>query len=159
MLGVVDVELYTEELSELDRSERNDDLFQLIGVHLAESQQASPWLAFRGRFPWLLCNIAGGILAALLSGLFEAELQKVLAIALFIPVVLALAESVAIQSVSLALEILRGQEPTPAAVWIKIRREFVTGGLLGIARRNPDCPDGPRLAGTSQSRSLPAGRH
>src|SRR5262245_42380097 len=64
LLGVVDVELHTQELSELDRSQRNNDLFQLIGIRLAESQQASPWLAFRGRFPWLMCNVAGGILAA-----------------------------------------------------------------------------------------------
>jgi len=64
IIGVVDVELYTTELSELDRSERNDYLFQLVGVHLAEAQQSAPLIAFRSRFPWLLCNIAGGILAA-----------------------------------------------------------------------------------------------
>jgi magnesium transporter len=133
VLGVVDVELYTQEISELDRSERNDDLFQLIGVHLAEAQQASPWLAFRGRFPWLLCNIGGGILAALLVGLFEEELKTAVALALFIPVVLALAESVAIQSVSLALQVLRGERPTLRAIGTKIRREALTGALLGLA--------------------------
>jgi magnesium transporter len=101
--GVVDVELYTTELTELDRSERNDYLFQLVGVHLTEAQQSSPLIAFRSRFPWLLCNIVGGILAAFLAGVFEGELQRAVALALFIPVVLALAESVSIQSVSLAL--------------------------------------------------------
>jgi magnesium transporter len=133
IVGVVDVELYTQELSELDRSERNDDLFQLIGVHLAESQQASPTLAFKSRFPWLLANIAGGVMAAFLSGLFEEELQKVVAIALFIPVVLALAESVSIQSVSLALQALHGQRPTLRDIGAKLRREFMTGALLGCA--------------------------
>ena len=33
----------------------------------------NPLLAFRHRFPWLLCNIAGGILAAL-SGVYQEEL-------------------------------------------------------------------------------------
>lgn len=133
IIGVVDVELYTQELSELDRSERYDDLFQLIGVHLTESQQASSVLAFRSRFPWLLANIAGGIMAAFLSGLFEDELQKVVAIALFIPVVLALAESVSIQSVSLALQVLHGKRPTLRDIAYKLRREFTTGALLGAA--------------------------
>ena len=132
IIGVVDVDLYTRELTELDRSERNDDLFQLIGVHLAESQQATPVLAFRSRFPWLLANIAGGIMAAFLSGLFEHELQQVVAIALFIPVVLALAESVSIQSVSLALQVLHGQRPTLGDIAVKLRREFLTGALLGV---------------------------
>lgn len=133
VIGVVDVELYTTELSELDRSERNDYLFQLIGVHLTEAQQSSPLFAFRKRFPWLLCNIAGGILAAFLSGLFEEELQRAVALALFIPVVLALAESVSIQSVSLALQVLQGQHPTWASIVKRLRAEFVLGSLLGGA--------------------------
>ena len=62
--------------------------------------------AFFSRFPWLLCNIVGGILAAFLSGVFQNELEQMLALALFVPVVLGLAESVSIQSVSLTLQIL-----------------------------------------------------
>ncbi len=131
--GIVDVELYTDELSELDRSQRNDDLFQLIGVHLAESQQASPVAAVRSRFPWLLANIAGGILAAFLSGVFEAELQQVVAFALFIPVVLALSESVSMQSVSLSLQLMHGQRPTLRSLIPKLQRESLTGALLGTA--------------------------
>jgi magnesium transporter len=133
IVGVVDVELYTTELSDLDRSERNDYLFQLVGVHLAESQQSSPLISFRSRFPWLLCNIAGGILAAFLAGVFEAELQRTVALAMFIPVVLALAESVSIQSVSLALRVLHGQAPTWASMLGKLRSEVAIGLLLGVA--------------------------
>ncbi|MCF7961550.1 MAG: CBS domain-containing protein [Pirellula sp.] len=133
IMGIVDVELYTEELSDLDRREGNDDLFQLIGVHLTDAQQASPLTAFRRRFPWLLANIAGGILAAFLSGIFEAELQKVVALAMFIPVVLALAESVGIQSVSLALQALRGKRLTMQGILKKLQAEVVTGFFLGAA--------------------------
>lgn len=133
VVGTVDVELYTQELSELDRSEHSDDLFQLIGVHIAESQQASPGTAFKSRFPWLLANVAGGVMAAFLSGMFQRQLQEVVAIALFIPVVLALAESVSIQSVSLALQTLHGKRPTLRGVIAKLRREFLTGAMLGAA--------------------------
>jgi magnesium transporter len=133
LVGVVDVELYTNELSELDAGEPDDDLFQLIGVHLGEAQQPNPLASFRKRFPWLLPNIAGGILAALLSGVYEAELQRVVALALFIPVVLTLAESVAIQSVSLALQTLHRRQPNWAAMLSNARRELATGLLLGGA--------------------------
>lgn len=133
VLGVVDVDLYTEELADLDRREDTDDLFQLIGVRYRESQHGAPLPAFRSRFPWLLANIAGGIVAAFLSGLFAAELQKVVALALFIPVVLALAESVAIQSVSLALQLLHSRQPTAAGIARALRVEAATGGLLGLA--------------------------
>jgi magnesium transporter len=133
LVGLVDVDLYTEEMSDIEKREGNDELFQLIGVHLTEAQQASPVRAFRQRFPWLLANVAGGIVAAFLSGLFEAQLQKVVALALFIPVVLALAESVAIQSVTLALDALRGLVPSWADLRRRLRYEAVTGLLLGAA--------------------------
>jgi len=133
LIGVVDVELYTDEVSEIEKGERNDDLFQLVGVHIAQSRQASPWHSFRGRFPWLLCNISGGIAAAFLSGMFQEELEKKVALALFIPVVLALAESVSIQSVSLALQLLRGRRPDLKDLFLRLRSELTTGVLLGVA--------------------------
>ncbi len=132
LMGIVDVQLYTDELTDLERREGNDELFQLIGVHLTDALQTSPVMAFRNRFPWLIANIAGGILAAFLSGVFEAELQKAVALALFIPVVLALAESVSIQSVSLALQALRGKQPTMKAILKKLRAEVMTGLFLGV---------------------------
>jgi magnesium transporter len=132
LLGVVDVELYTDELAEFG-SANHDDLFQLIGVHIASARQMSPWRAFRCRFPWLLCNIAGGTAAALLSGMYEAELQQVVALALFIPVVLGLAESVSIQSVSLTLEMMRGRRPSWRDLASRLSAESATGLLLGLA--------------------------
>ncbi len=134
LLGVVDVELYTNELADVDRGEQNDDLFQLIGVHLTEARHADPWRAFRHRFPWLLCNIAGGLLAAFLSFAYQRELAwQDAVLALFVPVVLALAESVSIQSVSLALQTLQGSRPTWSVLARKVVRELLTGGLLGVA--------------------------
>jgi magnesium transporter len=133
MLGIVDVDLYTEELADVDRREELDDLFQLIGVHFEDSQARSPVAAFKSRFPWLLANIGGGIVAAFLSGLFQAELEKAVALALFVPVVLALAESVAIQSVSIALQRLHGRRPSVAAITAAVRHESATGIMLGLA--------------------------
>jgi magnesium transporter len=132
LLGVVDVELYTDELSNLSDGNKRNDLFQLIGVQVAEGQQASPLFAFRKRFPWLGCNLAAGILAAFLSGIYQKELKRVVALAFFIPVVLNLAESVSSQSVSLTLQWLHGQAPAWKALSEKIRSEAATGFLLGI---------------------------
>jgi magnesium transporter len=133
LLGIVDVELYTEELSDLGRGEPVDDLFQLIGVHVAQARQTAPLVAFRARFPWLMFNLTGGMLAAVLSWLYQDVLGwNEAVLALFIPLVLALAESVSIQSVSLTLELLHGKAPTWGAVWKKLRAEMMTGGMLGV---------------------------
>jgi magnesium transporter len=133
LLGVIDVELYTDELSQLSDAEHRDDLFQAIGVHAATTGDSNPWSAFRRRMPWLSCNLVGGCICALLASFFDAQLQKVVALALFIPVVLNLAESVSSQSVSLTLHLLRGQRPGWPLIVRGVRQELATGALLGSA--------------------------
>jgi magnesium transporter len=132
LLGVIDVEFYTDELHELETEPSpGDELFQLIGVHLARAKQRNPVSMLRMRFPWLMCNITGGIAAAFLCGFFEEQLKNAVALVLFIPVVLALAESVSIQSVSLAVQVLRGERSSWRLILEKMHREFVVGVLLG----------------------------
>jgi magnesium transporter len=131
IVGVIDVELYTDEMIEYGVARDVDNLFQLIGVHATGSAHFRPIEGFKSRFPWLLCNISAGIAAAFLSGLFEAELQRTVALALFIPVVLALAESVSIQSVSLALQVMAGKPLTFRSLLDSLSKEARTGLLLG----------------------------
>ena len=132
LLGVVDVQLYTEEIRRLDDPAARDDLFQQIGVHTADAVPRSPGRAFLKRFPWLGCNLAAGLLAAFLASVFEGVLNKVVALAFFIPLVLNLAESVSSQSVGLALQLMHGRPPTWASMLKRLYREAATGGLLGL---------------------------
>ncbi len=133
VLGVVDVELYTEELHQLGEGRVRDDLFQLVGVRAAGARGGAPLTAFRHRFPWLGCNLAAGILAAFLSGVYQDELNRVVALAFFIPVVLNLAESVSSQSVSLALHLLHGQAASWRGLPARLLAELATGLMLGLA--------------------------
>jgi magnesium transporter len=133
LLGVVDVQLYTDERTHLDDWRVRDDLFQLLGVHASGTGDGSPLGAFRRRFPWLGCNLAAGTLAAFLSSVFQEELDRVVALAFFIPVVLNLAESVSSQSVSLALQVLHGQAPSWRMIPARLAGELATGLMLGLA--------------------------
>jgi magnesium transporter len=139
VIGLVDIELYADERSVLDDGGRDsdrewaDDLFQLIGVHLAEARQGSPLASLRRRFPWLLCSVGSGIVAAVLSGTYREQLQRVVALALFLPVVLGLAESVGIQSITLALQTLHGRRPTWPLLLRQSARELLSGACLGCA--------------------------
>jgi magnesium transporter len=132
IVGVVDMELYADEVRNLEDANVREHLFQLIGVHGADAPQGSPLSAFRHRFPWLGCNLAAGILAALLAGIYQDELERAVALAFFIPVVLNLAESVSSQSVSLALHALQRRPPTGRTLLRQLRNEFLTGLLLGL---------------------------
>jgi magnesium transporter len=130
LVGVVDVSLFTDDVLVLAK-QSFEGIFQLIGVHATENRTA--WSSFKDRFPWLLCNVTGGLLCALLSGRYEALLEVVVVLALFIPVVLALAESVSIQSVSLTLQNLTDGPIHWRVFGRGLIKEFLTAGMLGLA--------------------------
>lgn len=133
MVGIIDVKLYTDEITDLARREEYEDVFQLIGVRLADVRSAGVPRAFAGRFPWLLCNIAGGLACAVIAAGFQDVLAQRVALALFIPVVLALAESVSIQSLTLAIQIHETGQFAWRRVWRRFGRETLVGLLLGLA--------------------------
>jgi magnesium transporter len=126
--GVVDVDLFTDQVIDLAK-QTYDDIFQLIGVH--GTAQTSTWLAFRDRFPWLLCNIAGGLLAAFIASRFEHLLQEVIVLSLFIPIVLALGESVSMQALTLTLQAMADGPIVWSRLWGALWKEFKTATLLG----------------------------
>lgn len=130
LVGLVDVDLYTDEMADLDIREGNDDLFQLIGVHLTEAEQKSTTAQVRRRFPWLLANVAGGLVAAVLADAYQDVVTLAL-VAPFVPVVLALAESVSIQSVSLAIQTLHGRPLTWGVFGRRVGAEVGVGLSLG----------------------------
>lgn len=132
LLGVVDVGLFTDELLDVAEKQSVDDVFQLVGVHLARGK-ASPWASFRNRFPWLLCNIGGGTACAVLSGFYEPLLAAQLVLALFVPVVLALAESVSMQSMTITIHGLHAARVDWRSLLEGVWSELRAALLLGLA--------------------------
>lgn len=133
MVGVVDVDLFTQEIFELAEQERTDEVFEAIGFHVSQVREASPWRAFRVRFPWLLATIGSGTVCAVLAGAFELTLAKTLALAFFLTLVLGLGESVSMQSMSTTIHTLRFMPPTWRWFLGAFRREIGTALLLGLA--------------------------
>jgi magnesium transporter len=139
VIGVVDVSLFAEEMLEAGEREEqhsptpNEDVFEALGVRLAQIRGASPWRVFRYRFPWLLTTVAAGTACAFLAGAFEATLANSLVIAFFLTMVLGLNESVSMQSMTLTIQALHVQAPTRSWFLQNLRRESATALLLGLA--------------------------
>jgi magnesium transporter len=131
--GVVDINLFNEEVFGIPKTETHDDLFQAIGLHIAQARTASPLQVFRFRFPWLLVTIAGGTACAFVAQAHERTLQRTLVVAFFLTLVLALGESVAVQSLALVLETLRLRRVTPVWFFNTCKREAITALPLAVA--------------------------
>jgi magnesium transporter len=131
LIGLIDIDLYTEELEDLERRREGEDLFQLVGVHLTDAEQAKTFLSARKRFPWLLCNVIGGMIAALISDVYS-DISTLVVVTPFIALVTGMAEGVSIQSVSLALQALHGRVPSWKQISRRLGRELLVGLLLGL---------------------------
>lgn len=130
LAGVVDIGLFTSQVIDMAR-QTYEDIFQLLGVHATAMR--TPWTSFRDRFPWLLSNIAGGLLCAVIAAQFEALLDHIVVLALFIPIVLALAESVSMQSATLTLQSLSDDSLKPRRIVAALWKETRTALLLGLS--------------------------
>ena len=129
LVGQVDVRVFTDEV--VGHAKRSfDDIFQIIGVHATQGRTVL--LGFRDRFPWLLTNITGGLLCAVLVSQYEHMLDAAVVLAVFLPMVLALAESVSMQSATLTLHGLHSGGVTWRLLGPAMRREFSVAALLGL---------------------------
>jgi magnesium transporter len=133
ILGVGDVNIFTDEVLDLAERKQTEDVFQSLGFRVSKVSQASAGKAFALRFPWLLATIAGGTLCAFLSGAFAETLEQQLLLAFFLTLVLGLGESVAAQSLAVTLQAMHHSNPTLAWLIRAVRKEFATAMLLGGA--------------------------
>lgn len=131
--GVVGLSSFTDELSGLARQHEVDNAFQLIGVHVSLGRNVSRWSSFKDRFPWLLNNIGAGILCAVIVSRYESLLSLAAVLAFFIPVVLAISESVSMQSMSLTLQTFPSRKYSWRLLTRALRREIITALWLGAA--------------------------
>lgn len=143
VVGVIDANLFAEEILQAGESEDRSrgggsgvvgpEFFEALGFHLEQIRGASPWRIFRFRFPWLLVTVTGGTLSAILAGFFEATLARSLVLAFFLTMVLALNESVSMQSMSVTIHALRSASVTRRWLTAAFQREVATALLLGLA--------------------------
>ncbi len=132
LVGQLDVQLYTDEVFDLAETRRAADVFQLIGLTVDQLREGSAWYAFRGRLPWLSCNLVGGLACAIIAAFFDDVLDDVLILAMFIPLVLTLSESISIQSVTMSLQQLQGKGVHWRRFRVRMLREWKTAALLGV---------------------------
>ncbi|MCS7063296.1 MAG: magnesium transporter [Methylacidiphilales bacterium] len=133
LIGVVDAMRVNDEIVDLTERQASDEMFERIGMRLEAIKDASPWNAFRYRFPWLTATLISGLGCAVLASLYELTLAQSLVLTFFLTLVLGVGESVSMQSMTVTIQQLRVQRPTWQWVKFWFPRELVTAFLIGIA--------------------------
>jgi magnesium transporter len=109
------------------------DIKQLGGVRAYEELSDTVWTIARGRFNWLLVNLGTAFLASSVLGLFEGQLQKMVALAVLAPIVASQGGNATTQTMTVAVRALATQDLHDSNAWRIVRRELMVGLLNGIA--------------------------
>ena len=121
-----------DDVVDVIRDEAEHSVMSMAGLDEAEDMFAGVWPSARRRAVWLSINLATAILAANVVGLFEATIEKVVALAVLMPIVASMGGIAGSQTLVLIIRGLAlGQIEESNARWLLIREVAV--GLLNGA--------------------------
>ena len=122
-----------DDIVDVIEEEAEEDIRALGGVTRDEELADSVWRIARGRFNWLLVNLATAFLASSVLGLFEGSLEKMVALAVLAPIVASQGGNATTQTMTVAVRALATRELTDANAWRVIIRELLVGLVNGVA--------------------------
>jgi magnesium transporter len=122
-----------DDIVDVIEEEAEEDIKALGGVGREEELSDPVWVIARGRFNWLLVNLATAFLASSVLGLFEGELQKMVALAVLAPIVASQGGNAATQTMTVAVRALATRELSSANAARIILREVLVGLVNGVA--------------------------
>lgn len=129
LVGVITIDDVVDVIEE----EADEDLKALGGVTSDERLSDSVWTIARGRFNWLLINLATAFLASSVLGLFEGSLEKMVALAVLAPIVASQGGNAATQTMTVAVRALATRELGSGNALRVVVREGLVGLLNGLA--------------------------
>src|ERR1700751_5766431 len=129
LVGVITIDDVVDVIEE----EADEDLRALGGVTSDEQLSDSVWTMPRGRFNWVLVNLATAFLASSVLGLFEGQLEKMVALAVLAPIVASQGGNAATQTMTVAVRALATRELGTGNALRVIMRESLVGFVNGIA--------------------------
>ena len=129
LVGVITIDDVVDVIEE----EAEEDIKALGGVARDEELSDNVWTIARGRFNWLLVNLGTAFLASAVLGLYEGQLEKMVALAVLAPIVASQGGNAATQTMTVAVRALATRELGASNAFRIVVREGLVGLLNGIA--------------------------
>lgn len=122
-----------DDVVDVIREEAEEDIQRMGGLSGDEEPTDSVWQMVKSRLPWLLGGLGGAGLAALVVGAFDEALQQAVILAGFIPIIMATAGNVGIQSSAVAVQGLASGDILGGDIRRRLGKEMTVALINGIA--------------------------
>jgi magnesium transporter len=121
-----------DDIIDFVKEEADKDYQMLSGISGGKDTSDTVISNTKARLPWLIIGLAGGIASSLVIGGFEEELTKNVQLALFMPLIMAMAGNVGVQSSSIMVQGLANNSITNSDVWGKLGKELAIAVINGL---------------------------
>ncbi len=121
-----------DDIVDVIEEEAEEDIKALGGVRSGEELSDSVWSTTRSRFPWLFANLITALVSASVISHFGSSIEKMVALAVLMPIVASMGGNAGTQSMTVAVRALATQQLSSANAWRIIRREVMVGMLNGL---------------------------
>ncbi len=125
--------IMADDVMDVLEDEATEDISRLAGVSVEEFGETSALRVARSRLPWLLGALGGELGSVLVLSHFEASLQSMVALAFYIPMIMALGGNTGIQTSSVVVRGLATGEVGFFQLGRHMLREVGTALLTGAA--------------------------
>jgi magnesium transporter len=129
LVGIITIDDVVDVIEE----EADEEIKALGGVTSDEQLSDDVWTIAKARFNWLLVNLATAFLASSVLGLFEGQLEKMVALAVLAPIVASQGGNAATQTMTVAVRALATRELGSNNMSRVVIRESLVGLVNGIA--------------------------
>ena len=113
------------------KEEAEEDVLKLAGVQDEEITDNALKIT-KKRFIWLLINLFTAVIASRVIGLFDGNIEKVVALAILMPIVASMGGNAATQTLAVTIRLLATKELTADNIFKIINKEFYVGFLNGL---------------------------
>jgi magnesium transporter len=121
-----------DDIVDVIHEEADEDYSRLAGTAEEEFQEPSVARKAAIRLPWLVTGLVGGTLSAVVLSRFEESLERMIALAFFVPVIMAMGGNVAIQSSAVMVRGLATGEVTAKDATVRLLKEVGVSVITGI---------------------------
>jgi magnesium transporter len=122
-----------DDILDVMEDEATEDISRLAGVSVQEFGEHSAFRVARSRLPWLVGALFGQIGAVAVLGHFERSLEEKVALAFYIPMIMAMAGNIGIQTSSVVVRGLATGEVDFFHLGRHLLRELGTALLTGFS--------------------------
>ncbi|KMY55217.1 magnesium transporter [Bacillus sp. FJAT-27231] len=128
LLGVITF----DDMMQIVIQEANEDIGKLSAVNKEIDFDTKPVTAAKRRLPWLIALLFIGLVSGSIIARFEDTLEKVVALAFFMPLIAGMTGNTGTQSLAVVVRGLAEQEINPKVVTRLIFREFRVSLIIGV---------------------------